>query len=222
MPDKNYVAYYRVSTQSQGNSGLGLEAQRKTVVDMVGRAAIEKEFIEVESGRSRKRAQLNAAISYCKLTGCVLIVAKLDRLGRMARHLWEIKENLELKACDVPYMDTMSFGIYATVAQSEAERIRERTKAALAAKKAQGIKLGSPQNLTDKARENSCKSRRLAAQENPLNKKAYAKAKDLRAMGFGLQRIANKLNQWGERGVKGGKFYACTVKKLFALYERQR
>lgn len=219
MAKKKYAAYYRVSTQEQGHSGLGLEAQRRRVENTVGTGNVEKDFIEIESGRRRKRPQLDAAIEYCKKTGCTLIVAKLDRLGRMVKHLFEIKENIKLVACDIPNMDTTSFGIFATMAQAEAERIRERTRAALAEKKARGCKLGSPQNLTDKAREKSREVRRRTARENPVNKKAYIKAKDLQSMGMGLERIAKKFNYWGERGVNGGGYYASTIKKLFALYE---
>ncbi len=217
---KKYAAYYRVSTKEQGFSGLGLEAQKAIVKGFTkGNGKIMAEFVEIESGRKTKRPKLDEAIAFCKATKATLIVARLDRLGRIARHLFEIKENLELVACDLPNMDTMIFGIFATFAQSEGEKIKERTKAALEAKKEQGFKLGSPQNLTDKAREKAVAAKKRLAKESPLNQSLYQKIKDLKNLGLNTYQIAKRLNSWGEKGRKGGRFHASTIKKLTALYQ---
>ena len=143
MKAKKYVAYYRVSTKEQGISGLGLNDQKFAVKTAIGKKNIAKEFIEIESGKKRNRPQLEAAILHCQENGTGMVVAKLDRLGRNAGHLFQIRENIkDLYICDKPNMGTLEFGIFAALAQEEAETISRRTKAALAVKKRQGINLG--------------------------------------------------------------------------------
>lgn len=218
---KEYVAYYRVSTAKQGKSGLGLAAQKETVEKQAARdgGKIIKEFVEVESGKTKKRPELWKAITEARAKGAALIVAKLDRLGRKMKHLTEIRESgIDLVACDLPGMDTMSFGIFATFAQAEGERISERTKEALQEKKKQGVKLGSPQNLTDKARKKAYRVRRKNAQENPDNLKAAKIARDLRAQGLSYHKVADKLNDYGLKTRTGKQFYGMSVKNLIELY----
>jgi DNA invertase Pin-like site-specific DNA recombinase len=140
------VAYYRVSTKRQGKSGLGLEAQKEMVRQLVlaHGASIVAEYIEVETGKSATRPKLLEAIHHARLTNSTLVVAKLDRLARNAVFLLTLRDSgLPLVFCDLPDANELTVGIMAVVAQAEAKMISERTKAALAAAKARGVLLGS-------------------------------------------------------------------------------
>lgn len=144
-----YVAYYRVSTDRQGQSGLGLEAQRAAVQAHGGEIA--SEYVEVESGAKSKRPQLAAALAECERTGATLIVAKLDRLARDAKLILQLVDaGARVKFLDLPDIDTSGplgrfmLTILASVAELERGLISKRTKAALAAKSARGHKLGTP------------------------------------------------------------------------------
>jgi DNA invertase Pin-like site-specific DNA recombinase len=142
-----FVAYLRVSTARQGKSGLGLEAQREAVQRFVASRSgriIAPEFLEVESGKhDNNRPELAKAIKRCRLTGATLVVAKLDRLSRNAAFLMTLRDSdVEFIAADLPEANTMTVGVMAVVAQHEREAISVRTKAALAAAKARGKKLG--------------------------------------------------------------------------------
>jgi hypothetical protein len=141
-----YVTYYRVSTGKQGRSGLGLEAQSEAVRTFLngGKWELIAEFTEVESGkRHEDRPQLQAALELCKLNGATLIVAKLDRLSRDAAFLLTLQNAGARFVCaDMPDANSLTVGIMALVAQQEREAISSRTKAALAAAKARGVKLG--------------------------------------------------------------------------------
>jgi DNA invertase Pin-like site-specific DNA recombinase len=149
-----FVAYYRVSTQQQGRSGLGLEAQRAAVADLIaargGRLAAE--FEEVESGRRSDRPALARALAACRAHRAALVIAKLDRLARNARFLLSIVEGTGeagVVFCDLPTVPPGPVGKFlvtqmAAVAELEAGLISQRTKAALAAAKARGVRLGNP------------------------------------------------------------------------------
>jgi DNA invertase Pin-like site-specific DNA recombinase len=141
-----FVAYLRVSTARQARSGLGLEAQREAVHRFVGGRhgrIIAPEFIEIESGKRNDRPELAKAIKRCRLTGATLVVAKLDRLSRNAAFLMTLRDSdVEFVAADLPEANTMTVGVMAVVAQHEREAISARTKAALAAAKARGKRLG--------------------------------------------------------------------------------
>ena len=147
-----FVAYYRVSTQHQGRSGLGLAAQRNAVsnyIDATGDKIIVS-FQEIESGTNNDRPELKAALAIAKAKGAKLIVAKLDRLGRKASYILRLidESGVEFHICDMPDADKVTITILAAVAEREAENTSKRTKAALAVRKAQGVKLGSP-NIGD-------------------------------------------------------------------------
>lgn len=134
------VTYLRVSTTKQGQSGLGLEAQRSAVASYKP----VREFVEVESGKNNDRTQLAAAMRYCRVHKATLVIAKLDRLSRNAAFLLTLMESagFEIIAADMPTANRMTLSIMAVVAQAEAEMISKRTSAALQAKKAQGAVLG--------------------------------------------------------------------------------
>ncbi len=146
----NFVAYYRVSTQRQGESGLGMEAQRGQVqryVAAIG-GALVAEYTEVESGKRVTRPQLERAMDHAKKAGATLIVAKIDRLARNARYLLKLRDSgLPLTFCDLPNppdgaVGRFMIGQMALFAEFERERISERTKSALAIAKQRGKKLG--------------------------------------------------------------------------------
>ncbi|MFK7983226.1 MAG: recombinase family protein, partial [Saprospiraceae bacterium] len=137
---KNYIAYYRVSTEKQKKSGLGLESQKAIIQHFseIDKATIVKEFTETESGKAiDNRPQLQQAINYCLKNGYTLIVAKLDRLSRDVEHIFQIKKKLGklFISCDLPNTDSLTLSIFAGIAQRERELISIRTKLALKAKK---------------------------------------------------------------------------------------
>lgn len=136
-----YISYLRVSTQKQGASGLGLEAQRAMCEQFVrGKGGeIVREFLDIESGKSRTRAELWRAIEYAKSEGVPLVIAKLDRLARDVEFTFKVMNTgIEIHFCDMPVVNTMILGVFASVAQYERELISARTKAALRAKVERG------------------------------------------------------------------------------------
>src|SRR5213080_3501248 len=143
-----FIAYFRVSTDKQGKSGLGLEAQRNAVLDYLngGRWSLVQEFVEVESGKHSDRPQLTAALAACKKHKAKLVIAKLDRLSRNLAFIATLMESgVEFVAVDMPEANKLTVHILAAVAEHEREMISERTKAALKAAKARGTRLGNPQ-----------------------------------------------------------------------------
>jgi len=141
-----YVAYYRVSTDKQGRSGLGLEAQRQAVVDFIngnGNQVIA-EFTEVESGKRNDRPKLAEAMHRAKVTGATLVIAKLDRLARNVHFISGLMESrVDFVAVDFPQANRLTVHLLAAVAEHEREAISQRTKDALAAAKKRGVKLGN-------------------------------------------------------------------------------
>ena len=140
-----YVVYLRVSTQRQGASGLGLEAQRAAVAAFVAQRGgqVLAERVEVESGKRADRPQLAEALAEAKRAGAVLLIAKLDRLARNVAFIAGLLEaGVEVQACDMPEANRFLLHVMAAVAEHEAAAISARTKAALAAAKARGVKLG--------------------------------------------------------------------------------
>jgi DNA invertase Pin-like site-specific DNA recombinase len=145
MADGKWISYLRVSTDRQGKSGLGLEAQRAAVADYLngGRWKLIKEFVEVESGKRNDREQLAEAVKACRLHGAKLVIAKLDRLSRDAHFLLGLeKAGVDFVAADMPNANRLTVGIMATVAEEERRMISKRTTDALAAAKRNGRQLG--------------------------------------------------------------------------------
>jgi DNA invertase Pin-like site-specific DNA recombinase len=167
MAEGKFVSYLRVSTARQGRSGLGLEAQRKAVEDFLngGKWQVIKEFVEVESGKKADRPELVKAFQACRLFGAKLVIAKLDRLSRDAHFLLGLeKAGVDFVAADMPQANRLTVGIMAMVADEERRMISSRTKAALAAAKKRGTKLGGDRgatvtNATRKAAKAAVKAR---------------------------------------------------------------
>lgn len=146
MIESRFVAYYRVSTDRQGRSGLGLEAQREAVRGYVAQRSghVLEEFTEVETGKRSDRPELAAALETCRRQKATLVIAKLDRLARNMAFVANLMEGrADFVAVDMPNADRFTIHIFAALAEEEGRRISQRTKAALAAAKARGVKLGT-------------------------------------------------------------------------------
>ncbi|MBE7172374.1 MAG: recombinase family protein [Williamsia sp.] len=166
---KKAIAYYRVSTERQGESGLGLEAQQQSVANHIQSRNVNlvKEFIEIESGKTCKRPVLKSALEYCKANKALLLIAKLDRLGRNVVFISSLMEsNVEFIAVDNPHANNLILHILAAFAQHEREQISERTKLALQAAKKRGVKLGTHGHLL--AMENKAKADHFAKKMKPM------------------------------------------------------
>jgi DNA invertase Pin-like site-specific DNA recombinase len=209
-----YVAYYRVSTKSQGDSGLGLEAQRSAVAGFV-RGPLVAEFTEIESGKNNQRIQLAAAIDRAKREGAVLVIAKLDRLSRNASFIFTLRDSgVNFQCVDMPDANTLTIGIFATLAQHERELISSRTRAALRAKIDQGATLGNPDNLTPQAQAKGVAGNVARASANENNRRALSLASTLYKSGSNYSQIANQLNGAGFRTSRGCEFQATQVMRL--------
>ena len=222
MSDTCYVSYLRVSTQKQGYSGLGLEAQREIIQNHLYETTPITEFIEVESGRKKDRPKLKEALDLCRKTGSTLIVAKLDRLARNVYFLSSLLESdVEIVFCDFPQANKMVLHILSAISQYEAELTASRTKSALQAKKARGCKLGNPEHLLgkhDQAIQNSIMTCKTKADNNPNNKRAVAMLRTLVKEEHTLKEMADILNREGFVTSKGVCFSKTTVYKLIKRY----
>src|SRR3954447_12438582 len=155
MAGGRFVSYLRVSTDKQGRSGLGLEAQRAAVAGFLngGQWELVAEFVEVETGKRADRPVLAQALIACRLHRAVLVIAKLDRLARDAHFLLGLeKAEVEFVAADMPSANRLTVGIMAMVAEEEQRMISARTKAALQAAKARGRKLGGDRGVVPTAK----------------------------------------------------------------------
>lgn len=223
METIKYTAYYRVSTKQQGNSGLGLEAQKTAVANFIkSRGAIEvpPPFTEIESGKNDARPELRKAIDYCKKSGATLLIAKLDRLSRNASFIFQLRDelqkaNVDFIACDLPEANTLTLGIMASMAQHEAEIISQRTKAGLAEAKRKGVKLGNPDNLTPEAKAKAHKTISDKARNDTNVRHAFHFIAPLRKAGQSFASIAKQLNSEGYRTRTGKDFHAIQVKRIF-------
>ena len=220
---QKYVAYLRVSTQKQGYSGLGLEAQREIIHNHLHDTTLIAEFVEVESGRKSDRPKLKEALALCRKDGATLIVAKLDRLARSVSFLSNLLESdVEIVFCDFPQANKMVLHIISAISQYEAELIAARTRASLQAKKARGFKLGNPEHLLTKhkqAIQNSIKTCRAKADNNPNNKRAVAMLRIFVKENRSYSEMASILNQEGFVTSRGCSFTKSTVYKLIKRYK---
>jgi DNA invertase Pin-like site-specific DNA recombinase len=217
---KNFVAYYRVSTRKQGESGLGLEAQRSAVRSFVGDANILAEFEEVESGGRSARPALEAALRECRLRKATLVIAKLDRLARSVAFISRLQEEgVQLVACDNPHANAFTVHILAAMAELERKLISERTRAALAAAKGRGVQLGGVRqghdikNFAALGRERSRSARMLAASRRAADHMELIN--DLRSGGEpSLRSLASGLNELGIPAPRGGRWCATQVRRV--------
>jgi DNA invertase Pin-like site-specific DNA recombinase len=217
------VAYYRVSTEAQGRSGLGLEAQRQAVLALCQSRGWEviAELTEVESGKTADRPQLIAALHRAKVTGSTLVVAKLDRLSRSVAFLSALQDSgAKFIAADMPEANELTVHIMAAVAQAERQAISKRTKEALGAARAAGRKLGNPNGAA--ALRRAGKGNSAAIAEVMAGAESYARdlapiVADIRAGGVtSLGAIAAELNARHIQTRRGGKWYASSVRNLLA------
>lgn len=201
-----YIAYYRVSTDKQGKSGLGLDAQRKAVADYLngGAYTLAAEFTEVESGKRNDRPELEAAIVACRKHKATLVIAKLDRLSRNVAFIAGLMErNIKFVACDMPSANSFMLHIYASVAQEERRLISERTRKALAAARERGVKLGGPKlPAINQTRQRAAIGRAKAVAEHL---KATAS--------MSLREAASELNRRKVPTANGAAWGAMTVKR---------
>lgn len=215
-----FVAYYRVSTQKQGKSGLGLEAQRKMVADFVtmNNAELVAEYTEVESGKKDDRPELVAAIRHADLIGGRLLVGKLDRLSRDLHFILSLqKSKVEFAVCDLPGCDSFTINIYGALAQRERELIASRTKAGLAAAKARGVKLGTNNLKPELVREASAKGVATIRQTaTDFAGKVRPVIEAMQGQGKSLRSIATELESLGVKTARGGKWTATAVKNVLA------
>jgi DNA invertase Pin-like site-specific DNA recombinase len=223
----NVVAYYRVSTAAQGRSGLGLDAQQEAVARYCqGRSCeILGEYVEIESGKKNDRPELARALHHAKVTGSTLIVAKMDRLSRNAAFLLALRDSgAKLVAADNPDVNDMTVGILAVVAEEETKAISARTKAALHAAKARGIRLGNPKGAEALRRAARGNKAAIAAIQRAADRHAvdlFPVIDQLRAEGHhSLRQLATALNRRHFRTSRGGEWHATTVKNLIARMDR--
>jgi len=221
------IAYYRVSTKRQGESGLGLEAQRATVEEYARSEGltISAEYVEVETGKSKTRPQLLRSLAHAKRSKAVLVVAKLDRLARNVAFTSALMEaGVDFVACDNPHANRFTIHILAAVAEHEARQISVRTRDALQAAKRRGVKLGSARPGHWEGREHL----RIAGLEKAREAaaKAHTEAfhheyddllpvvKEWRAEGVSLRQIAARLNEQGHTTRRGKAWNATQVLRL--------
>jgi DNA invertase Pin-like site-specific DNA recombinase len=214
MAEGRFIAYYRVSTEKQGASGLGIEGQKAAVLTHLngGNWTLSAEFTEVESGKNSDRPQLRFALDHCRRIGATLLIARLDRLARNVAFISALMERgVPFMACDRPNASPFELHIYAAMAEEEARAISKRTKAALAAAKARGTVLGGYKGgpIPDSQLGTAAKRERaeaFAAQVRPS-------IEALRAEGKSLHQIAAGLTERGVLTARGSTWTATAVKR---------
>lgn len=221
------VAYYRVSTAAQGRSGLGLAAQRAAVADVCAARGMEMvaEFTEVESGKRADRPELSEALRRAKLTGATLVVAKLDRLSRSVAFLSALQDSgARFIAADMPEANELTIHILAAVAQAERKAISTRTKEALAAAKARGVKLGNPNGAAPLLKAGKGNRSAVVARKAAVDSRTRELAGEvdrLRAAGAStVRQIAEALNKERIKAPRGGLWHPSAVKRLLDRVEK--
>ena len=217
---KNYIAYLRQSTMKQVISGLGVEAQREIIQNYLKER--KPVAIETESGRKSDRPKLTEVLEVCRKTGSILIVAKLGRLSRNVAFTSKLLESdVEIVFCDFPEANKLVLHIISSIAEYEAGLISQRTKQSLRTKKARGCRLGKSENLLSRlpqAVENSNRTNRQKALDNPNNKRAVALLKSLVKEEKSLSEMARILNKEGFVTAWGCQFKASQVSILLKRY----
>lgn len=221
MYNMKIVAYQRVSTSKQGQSGLGLDAQWAAIQAYAAQAqgTVIERFTEVESGKSNSRPELAKALQLAKLTGAVLVIAKLDRLSRNAAFLLTLRDSrVRFVAADMPDVNELTVGIMARVAEQERQAISERTKEALQAAKARGKRLGNPNGAAALKRANkgnAASVRRIQEDAHRRAEQLRPVVDDLRSRGVqSLGGLAEGLNDSGILTARGGRWHRSSVRNL--------
>lgn len=222
----HFIAYTRTSTKLQN---LGMNAQQTAITNYVSgvNGNLVATYSEQESGKNDNRIELEKAIQHCERTGATLLLYKLDRLSRSVSFLFQlrdrlVKSNVEIKVMDMPTFNTMTLGIYATLAQSEREAISLRTKNALQELKRKGVQLGTPENLKYEDRMKGGETMKLKALTNKTNIQATAMIVQLKNQGLGYERICQHLNKNGFNTVKGKEFNSTAVMRLYKRYVAEK
>lgn len=220
------VTYYRVSTISQGRSGLGLEAQRKAIETFCFQRScvVVAEYMEIESGKKDNRIELTKALHRAKATGATLVVAKMDRLSRNVAFLAALQESeTKFIAADMPEANELTIHILAAVAQAERKAISSRTKEALAAAKARGRSLGNPNGaaaLRRAAKGNIDAVRALQSLADSHAALLAPEVRELRHEGHRtLRDLAAGMNARSLRTPRGGQWHAASVRNLLVRLE---
>lgn len=226
MKEVKFITYYRVSTQKQGRSGLGLEAQKTmcgNYINSIKNSSIVDSYTDIESGKKNERPQLNKAMQECKIHKATLVIAKLDRLSREVEFIFHLRNSgVKFVCADMPEFTTLTLGIFATIAQHEREITSQRTIAALAEKKKQGVKLGNPHNLInnlDRAVSNSIATKRDNALNNNNNKRAYSLIKALRDNNTTWDDIVVELDNKGFKSAKNGFINKTQARRIYTYFE---
>jgi len=215
------VSYLRVSTRKQGNSGLGLDAQRAAIdgyATQRGRKVTET-FTEIESGKLNTRPELLKALHLAKVTGAELVIAKLDRLSRNAAFLLTLRDSgVRFVAADMPDANNLTVGMMALVAQQEREAISTRTKEALRAAKARGVRLGNPNGaaaLRRAGKGNAASVRVIRAHADDHARNLQPVIEALAGEGTAsLGAVAAALNERGMLTPRGGRWHKSSVRNL--------
>jgi DNA invertase Pin-like site-specific DNA recombinase len=215
------VAYYRVSTEGQGRSGLGMKAQKQAVTSLCTSRGwqIIAEFTEVESGKRNDRHELTTALHHAKVTGSTLVIAKLDRLSRNAAFITALQDSgARFIAADMPEANELTVHIMAAVAQAERKAISKRTKEALAAAKARGTTLGNPNGaaaLLRAGKGNDAAIETVCASADAFAADLLPVIRRLQGEGLtSLPQLAGGLNRGGFQTPRGGRWYPTSVANL--------
>ena len=210
------VAYYRVSTKGQRESGLSFAAQQAAVASHAGQAkvSVTAEFTETESGRKSSRPILAAAIAECRRTGATLLIATLDRLARSVHFVSGLMESgVPFIACDMPHASALELHIHASFAEEEARRIRQRTRDALAALKRKGVRLGNAKSAIEASSKGHRMQTKLATAYAATSQPMATK---LRKRGYTLQQIADHLTARGLLTRRAKPWTPTAVMRLLA------
>ena len=216
---ENYIAYVRTST---GRQVLGLEEQQLRInqfIQSTGNFLVEI-VIEQESGKNNNRVRLDYATNLCIKHGYTLLFTKLDRLSREVEFLFTLRnKGVKLRCIELPELNTLTLGIFGSVAQWERELISNRTKNGLAALKARGVKLGSPKNLTEAAREKGIESiiKKRLENENWKMAKMFIEHFQMKYGYINYTAIAKELNINGYKTRNGNYYNPTTVRRLSLL-----
>lgn len=209
-----YVTYKRVSTDKQGRSGLGMEAQERDIKLYLSNyaegAEVVAEFVEVQSGAKENREELTKALDLCRKTGATLLVSKLDRLSRKVSFIATLMEDrkLSFKVASMPYADKFQLHIYAALAEQERDFISKRTKAAMAEAKKRGKVFGGRRPEADK------RHAAVRAEADRHAETVASVAGPMREAGRTLQEVADRLNALGIPTARGGNWHPSTVMRV--------